>query len=226
MGPTVLGHFAFFRLSEAFWALPAAQRRDQAAAWWERLGSVAARVHLYQVFPSRVDADLLIWSAEPVEEAGIPARFFERFARAVNDCRTLFLPVLTLWGFTRPSIYASGRSPQEIDPFEEGRKPYLILYPFVKTTDWYLMSKDARQGMMNEHIRVGKQYPSIQQWLLYSFGLQDQEWVVVYETEDLVLFSDLVQVLRSTEVRRYTLRDTPIFTAIHRTPEEMLALLG
>lgn len=100
------------------------------------------------------------------------------------------------------------------------------MYPFVKTTDWYLMSKDARQGMMNEHIRVGKQYPAIRQWLLYAFGLQDQEFVVVYEAEDLVLFSDLVQALRGTEARRYTLRDTPIFTALYRPLEAALDLLG
>ncbi|MEM2610900.1 MAG: chlorite dismutase family protein [Candidatus Bathyarchaeia archaeon] len=226
MEKTVLGHFALFRLSEAFWALPAAQRRAQASAWWERLSGSARQVYLYQVFPSRVEADLLLWSAEPVEEQRTPARFFERFARAINDCRALFQPVLTLWGFTRPSIYAAGRSPQEIDPFDEDRKPYLIVYPFAKTAEWYQMSKDARQGMMNEHIRVGKQYPAIRQWLLYTFGLQDQEFVVVYETDDLILFSDLVQALRSTEARRYTLRDTPIFTAVHQTPEEILTLLG
>ena len=37
---------------------------------------------------------------------------------------------------------------------------------------------------------------------------------------------DLVIALRSTEARRYTLRDTPIFTAVHRPLEEALALLG
>ena len=50
------------------------------------------------------------------------------------------------------------------------------------------MSREARQGMMNEHIRIGKQYEDINQLLLYSFGLQDQEFVVVYETENLPLF--------------------------------------
>jgi chlorite dismutase len=68
--------------------------------------------------------------------------------------------------------------------------------------------------MMNEHIRLGKSYPQIKQLLLYSFGLQDQEFVVVYEMEDLPLFSDLVHELRSTEARRYTERDTPLITAI------------
>ena len=40
-----------------------------------------------------------------------------------------------------------------------------------------LMDRETRQGMMNEHIRVGRQYPEISQLLLYSTGLQDQEFV-------------------------------------------------
>ncbi len=86
------------------------------------------------------------------------------------------------------------------------------------------MSRDARQGMMNEHIRIGHQYPEIMQLLLYSFGVQDQEFVVVYETDDLTQFSDLVNELRGTEARRYTERDTPLFTATHHTAEETLAM--
>jgi chlorite dismutase len=86
------------------------------------------------------------------------------------------------------------------------------------------MGREARQGMMNEHIRIGKQYPEITQLLLYSFGLQDQEFIVVYETDDLSQFSDLVYDLRSSEARRYTERDTPVFTAIYHPAEETLGL--
>jgi chlorite dismutase len=132
--------------------------------------------------------------------------------------------VQTLWGFTRPSEYTKTRSNQEIDPFASERKPYLVMYPFVKTTEWYLMSREARQGMMNEHIRIGKQYPVITQLLLYSFGLQDQEFIVVYETDDLTHFSDLVYELRSSEARRYTLRDAPLYTAIYHPAEVTLGL--
>ena len=99
-----------------------------------------------------------------------------------------------------------------------------MIYPFSKTTEWYLMSREARQGLMNEHIRIGKLYEDIAQLLLYSFGVQDQEFVVVYETDDLMHFSDLVNDLRGTEVRRYTLRDTPLHTAIYHPAEETLAL--
>jgi chlorite dismutase len=78
--------------------------------------------------------------------------------------------------------------------------------------------------MMNEHIKIGKQYPEITQLLLYSFGLQDQEFIVVYETEDLGHFSDLVYELRDSEARRYTQRDAPLFTAVYHPAEETLAL--
>ena len=112
----------------------------------------------------------------------------------------------------------------DLDPFHERRSPYLVIYPFSKTSDWYLMNQEARQGMMNEHIRIGKQYDTITQLLLYSFGLQDQEFVVVYETEDLALFSKLVHDLRMTEARRFTLNDTPVHTAVHRPPDDALSL--
>ena len=87
-----------------------------------------------------------------------------------------------------------------------------------------MIGKDARQGMMNEHIRIGKQYEDITQLLLYSTGLQDQEFVVVYETDNLPRFSDLVTELRSQEARPYTLRDTPVHTALYHPAEETLAL--
>ncbi|NIR65414.1 MAG: chlorite dismutase family protein [candidate division Zixibacteria bacterium] len=86
------------------------------------------------------------------------------------------------------------------------------------------MGREARQGMMNEHIRIGKQYSEIKQLLLYSFGVQDQEFVVVYEMDDLQQFSDLVQELRSSEARRFTLRDTPLYTAIYHPAEETLSI--
>ena len=88
-----------------------------------------------------------------------------------------------------------------------------------------LLSQEVRQGMMNEHIKVGRTYPSISQVLLYSTGLADQEFIVGYETSSLAEFQDLVIALRGTEARRYTLSDTPIFTCIHRPLSETLALL-
>lgn len=216
-----LNHFAVFAFTQAFWDAGAAERKGMGKDLAEDIRAVAERVHSYRIFPARPRGDLLLWSALPADEGTVARSFFNDLARCIGRFRRYLAPVDTLWGFTRPSDYAGGRSAQEIDPFEADRKPYLVIYPFTKTIDWYLMSRDVRQGMMNEHIRIGREFPEIAQLLLYSTGLQDQEFVVSYETDDLARFSSLVTALRDTEARRYTLRDTPIYTATYERIENI-----
>lgn len=125
-----------------------------------------------------------------------------------------------------PSQYVRKPTAQEQSVFSGERSRYLVVYPFTKSTDWYLLAKEARQGVMNEHIRVGHDYPMVRQALAYSFGLDGQEFVVAYEMDDLVAFGDLVRALRSTESRRSTVTDTPILLGIHRPIDEIMSLLG
>jgi chlorite dismutase len=132
----------------------------------------------------------------------------------------------SLIGRIGPSQYVRKPSDQEQSLFVGERCRYLVVYPFTKSTEWYLLSKEARQGVMNEHMRVGHEYPMVRQALAYSFGLDSQEFVVAYETDDLVAFGDLVRALRSTESRRSTVSDTPILLGIHRPMDEILGLLG
>ncbi len=132
----------------------------------------------------------------------------------------------SLLGRIGPSQYVRKPTDQEQSLFAGDRSRYLVVYPFTKSTDWYLLSQESRQGVMNEHMRVGHRYPTIRQALAYSFGLDSQDFVVAYETDDLVAFGDLVRALRSTESRRSTVSDTPILLGIHRPVEEILGLLG
>lgn len=215
-------HFSLFSLKDAYWSLSAVERAGTVKRWLGALGTAARKVDFFQGTEHNVD--LVVWSALTVNSSRDAADFFEKFARALSPFRQVIKQTSSLWGFTRPSQYSKARSKQEMDPFSGERKSYLIIYPFSKTTEWYLMGREARQGMMNEHIRIGKQYEDISQLLLYSFGLQNQEFVVVYETDDLTRFSDLVNELRDTEARRYTLRDTPLHTAIYRPADEIVAL--
>jgi chlorite dismutase len=221
---STLNHFSLFSFSQDFFKLPVEQKREFHDRWSAQLKTAAQKMDIYQVFPVQAGADILVWSALDADEPGVPAHFFDCFARVTNPYRHLIEPVQALWGFTKPSQYTKTRSTQEIDPFSQDRKRYLVMYPFVKTIEWYLMSREARQGMMNEHIKIGKGYPEITQLLLYSFGLQDQEFIVVYEVDDLRQFSDLVYELRNSEARRYTARDVPLYSAIYHPPEETLAL--
>lgn len=225
MADRSLSHFGFYTFTDTYWNVSEDERATFREQWLAGLRQAAQTIDIYQVFPARSDTDICVWSAVPIEEGCDTHGFFDRYARATNPHRRLIKPVSSLWGYTRPSQYTRGaKSEQEIDPFATVRKPYLVGYPFVKTKEWYLMSREARQGMMNEHIKVGHQHPDIMQLLLYSFGVQDQEFVVVYETDDLTEFSTLVNELRSTEARRYTERDTPLFTAMHHSPEDTLAM--
>ncbi len=217
-----LNHFSLFAFTDAYWSLDSQARAAFHKDWLAGLRSVAQCMDIYQ--NTGGEADFLVRCALPADNPADGAGFFARLARANAPYRQFIRLVDSLWGYTRPSQYTKTRSAQEIDPFAQTRKQYLVMYPFTKTAEWYLMSREARQGMMNEHIRIGKQYEEIQQLLLYSFGLQDQEFVVVYETDDLTRFSDLVNELRDTEGRRYTLGDTPVHTAVYHPAEETLAL--
>ncbi|MDA2923470.1 chlorite dismutase family protein [Acidobacteria bacterium AH-259-O06] len=223
MSERQLNHYAVFSFTDSFWQHTAEERRSFLKQLGTEIPGLADRVFLYNIFPTRSEGDVMIWSALRAEDPQAAGNFFRSFASMSVSWRQFLKPVNTLWGFTRPSVYASGKSSQELDPLQSERGSYLVVYPFLKSREWYLMSKDARQGMMNEHIRIGRQYPEIRQLLLYSTGLQDQEFVVVYETEDLAHFSQLVTALRDTEGRKYTLRDTPIYTAIYAPQEKILS---
>ncbi len=226
MTEKTINHFMFMKFRESFWSLPAEKRGAFFPTLAASLQGAAACSNLYQVTPVKAETDFLIWNASPIESEKDEAGFFERLGRVINAQRQWLEPVEDLWGYTRPSVYARAPSPQEIDPFAAQRQTYLVLYPFVKTIQWYLLGKDTRQGMMNEHIRVGHQYPEIKQLLLYSFGVQDQEFVVVYETENLYRFSELVNELRGSDVREYTERDTPVYTGVWRSTEAMAGIYG
>lgn len=222
----VLGHFVTYGITPKLAELPSGERKERARSWFQDLRAAAEVAHLYLVQGIETDGDVLVWSTNTVSEPATPGGFFTARAAAENAHRDLFEPKHVLWGMTRPSEYSRAKSAQEVDPFSERRAPYLVMYPFTKTADWYLLGRETRQGMMNEHIRIGKTFQEIKQLLLYSFGLQDQEFVVVYETDDLALFSRLVYDLRDTEARRYTKGDTPLHTGVLVTPEQWVETLG
>ena len=106
-----------------------------------------------------------------------------------------------------------------------GKKPFLFVYPFVKTRDWYLLPMSERQRIMNEHIAIGHKYPRVKINTTYSFGLDDQDFVVAFEADSPAEFLDLVQELRETESSKFTVRDTPMYTCRRSTVEEILEAL-
>lgn len=216
--------YAFFKTDPLWRRLPADVRERGRREFADAVSGAAPAVlaHAYSTLGLKTSAELLLWwhadSAEPVQET-LGALLQTGLGQY---CEVTHL----LYGLTRPSVYTKRRSAQEQALDEPTRLRYLVVYPFTKTIEWYLMSREARQGLMNEHMRVGHEYADVRQVLLYTTGLDDQEFIVAYETDRLERHQQLVIDLRSTESRRYTLRDIPIFTAIHRPLHEALRLLG
>jgi chlorite dismutase len=106
-----------------------------------------------------------------------------------------------------------------------GRK-YLFLYPFTKTHEWYQLPFKERQALMSQHFEVGHNYPDVKISTAYSFGLDDQEFVLGFETNDPGNFLDLVKDLRESKARPYTLFDIPIFSCINKPILDCLNDLG
>src|SRR2546428_11541562 len=100
------------------------------------------------------------------------------------------------------------------------------MYPFIKTRAWYMLAKAERQTMMDEHVRVGRKYPSIRLNTTYSYGLDDKEFIVAFEGDNPADFLDLVMELRESQASSYTLRDTPTFTCVQMSLWDMLDTLG
>ena len=105
------------------------------------------------------------------------------------------------------------------------RGKYVFVYPFVKSREWYGLPAEERWRIMQEHIEVGREYPGVDNHTTYSFGLDDQEFIVAFDTDDIGTFLDLVQRLRTTEASSYTARDTPSFTCIACSLERALGAL-
>jgi chlorite dismutase len=125
-----------------------------------------------------------------------------------------------------PSQYVSKPSAQERSVLDGDPARYFVVYPFTKSSEWYLLSREARQGIMNEHMRVGRGYPTVRQLLAYSFGLDDGDFLVAYDTDDLAVFGDLVRELRGTESRRSTVNDRPILLGVRTDPATFAERVG
>ena len=145
------------------------------------------------------------------------------FSTAIGSYLSLPYSYLAM---TRRSQYVSAEEAESRLVIQPTDSKYLFVYPFIKTRPWYALSSEERQELMNHHISTGRKYPSIKLNTTYSFGLDDQEFVVAFEGDDPSEFLDLVMELRSSKVSAYTLVDTPAFTCISMNIRDVMNSLG
>jgi chlorite dismutase len=215
--------FAFYQAAPGWRQLDAEER---AGAVTEAEGLVARyaegmMVRPYSTAGLRADSDLCLWTAA-TDLAAI-----QDFARDFGGT-TLGRNLVNTHSFlsmTKRSIYLDqhqhpGQERLHIRPTSA---KYVFVYPFVKMRQWYLLPKEERQRIMDQHIAVGHRYPSVKINTTYSFGLDDQDFVVAFETDEPADFLDLVMELRQTESSLFTVRDTPIFSCVGKPLRDAVA---
>jgi chlorite dismutase len=221
-------NFMFFRLDRAFRALPEDVKADAKRELTEIIARYSGSMIVlpYSTVGIKAGIDFMLW------RIGFDLDPFQRMAADINKSvlgRYLDVPASYL-AMTKHSQYVD----EHVHEGQEGRrlrivpgkKPFLFVYPFVKTRDWYLLPAAERQRIMNEHIAIGHKYPRVKINTTYSFGLDDQDFVVAFESDTADEFLDLVQELRETESSKYTVRDTPMYTCRRSTIEEILESIG
>lgn len=221
-------NFAFYKVDPAWRRLPKEEREASKKEFGAAVEEWRQRMLLipYSTVGLRPETDFMLWRiADSLD-------LLQEMSRQLN--RTALGAYLTtpysFVAMTKRSIYVD----KHVHPGQEGRRAaivpgeyrYLFVYPFVKTRDWFLLPIERRQEMMDVHIKVGHQFPSVKLNTTYSFGLDDQEFVVAFESDKPADFVDLVMALRETEGSRFTLRDTPIITCIRKPIHETLDDLG
>jgi chlorite dismutase len=209
MADRTFAKFTFFKID------PEWRRRDAGLRAEDKREFLAAcedfaldrSLRAYSTIGTRGDVDLVLLSQSP----------------NLDDLHTFHVVLgqsgLAKWAETPYSFLSmTKRSPYS----EESARPeictserkYLFLYPMVKQRRWYRLSDEERGRIMRDHIAVGRRYPEITTNTSYSFGLDDQEFVVAFEGDDPGEFLQLVQELRPTESSAFTQVETPIFTCV------------
>lgn len=222
-------NFAVYKV-DPFWRRLYQEERDShkeelACVIKKFTDSKRCQILTFTTMGMRADGDFLLWAIAYDIEA------IQELASAIAKTRLggYLTRTHSFLSMSKRSEYLDRFNPEHPESrihLIPGKYKYLFVYPFVKKRDWYALPHEKRQEMMDEHIQIGNKYPSVKLNTTYSFGLDDQEFVVAFESDNPNDFLDLVQELRESQASMYTLRDTPIITCIKQDLDDMLNSIG
>ncbi len=218
--------FSFFKLDRAWRHLPDDTKREHKAEFAAIVDEIAEVTWLrsYSLVGFRADTDMLIRQASPNVDT-----FQSTMSRMQSSALGRYLDQsYSYLAMTRQSPYRSPRRHPEMEGGDDRSwdLKYYIVYPMVKKREWYQKPKEHRQAMMIDHFKIGHKYPAIKINTAYSFGLDDQEFVVSFETDELADFLQLVEELRSVPAGFFTESEIPIFTSTLLPIRDVLETLG
>lgn len=160
----------------------------------------------YDVGGFRADADLMVWTlanAPSTLQAG-----YHAIRQSVLG--NYLVPVWSVMGVHRPAEFNRTHVPSCFAGFAP--RPWLCVYPFVRSYDWYYLDNEHRSKMLYEHGVAGREYPDVVASTLSSFALGDYEWILAFEADELHRLTDAMRHQRSVEARLHVREETPFFT--------------
>jgi chlorite dismutase len=221
--------FACFKVDPAWRRLPEAEKakgKKEFAAVVKRYDTEKlCQILTYTTMGTRPEVEMMLW---------VISYELDTIQKLATDLAKTGLGQYTerpysFLAMTKRSMYLDRIDPEHQEDrvhIVPGKHKYFFVYPFIKKRDWYVLPLSERQALMDEHIKTGNKYPSVKLNTTYSFGLDDQDFVVAFETDSPSDFLDLVQELRESKASMYTLKDTPILTCIFKEIDEVLDSLG
>ena len=214
--------YTFLKVDAAWRRRSAAERAADKAEFAAACNEFSSTHYLraYSLVGTRGDCDLLVRAIAPSLD---PIHELHVLLNQSGLMRWADVPHSYL-ALTKESPY-SDQPDQPLAPREGADSKYLIVYPMWKKREWYMLSAEERMRVMRDHIAVARRFTGIETNTAYSFGLDDQEFVVAFDADDPSEFLDLVQELRSTESSAYTASETPIFTCVRSSVERALDAL-
>jgi hydrogen peroxide-dependent heme synthase len=187
---------------------------------FEQLGAKDVVVRgTYDLAALRADADLMVWwhapSADALQEA------YSRFRRTRLGAH--LEPVWSNMALHRPAEFNKSHIPAFLG--EEEAHPWVCVYPFVRSYEWYLLPDEERRALLAEHGKMAREYPDVRANTVASFALGDYEWMLAFEADELHRIVDLMRHLRGSETRRHVREEVPFYTGRRRGTAELVESL-
>jgi chlorite dismutase len=221
--------FTFFKVAPEWRRLDAVVRERHISEFADVIDSWRGRnlIRTYSTIGTRGDVDFMVWQVS-YDLEDIQRMAGELLGATLGGYLTSPYSYLSM---TKNSAYVEKYAGPGEDratrlSLAPGEHKYLFVYPLTKMREWYALPMADRQQIMNQHIAIGATYSSVKINTTYSFGLDDQEFVLAFETDEPGDFLDLVQELRGSTSSAYTLSDVPIFTCVATSTRGMLASLA
>ena len=213
--------FSFFKVDPK-WRWMADLAKDESAKEVRNiLDNSGIMYRSYSNLGLRDDADFLLWfAAETIEEiqSAIEKLYKTVFGKYI-------VPSMTFLSCTRPSMYVQESKSHGFAAGEDSKR-HVIVYPFTKTREWYLLPQAKRQEIMDEHIAVSRRYPQIVLNTTYSFGIHDEDFMLAFEVDDIRDFQDLIMDLRETAVSSYVKNDIPMIVCVRKEIIPLISSMG